>query len=469
MQHELVLTRTAVDRVLNGRRSGTAGSPVVCSAGMDRSGDRLRWLVHDVSGGIRFGRSQVARCVIGVAADRDRIGRTLADLTVRWSASAPTVYLVLGVEGAAGDLAATCRSQDSADTVSSLTIVGPGMPHITLNSDQGRSDSENRGRIIRAASAEPSLRIPELWSRTIGALGEAIWQRLTDLRVGLVGCGRSGSLMAGALRRIGVSSLTLVDPDRLEPHNLGEMDGVGPGDLNLRKVHAVNRFLEHEDLLTGGPAVMVADSVLALSALAAVKNADLLICCVDNALARLAANFLATLYLKPFVDVGVGIFHAHGSSAASPAAEQDHAPAHRVMGADVRLILPGDRRCLLCLGGLAHAEQARREFLATGEGGHTVQPPDWRQQRAGSLRSLNCLATALAQRLLEDFIGSRVANSTWLHLDYSDEGIPTIEHRQPPAASACPLCALCGSGDAGLGQLSAVVRSLDEAPASDPR
>jgi hypothetical protein len=189
----------------------------------------------------------------------------------------------------------------------------------------------------------------EVWSRTIGALGQAAWRRLRSLHVGVIGCGRSGSLAATALRQLGVRRFTLIDPDVLEPHNLGEMDGVGPADIGRPKVHAVAETLRQPDDCA---VLAFADSILSLSALVVAKRADVLFCCVDSPAARLATACLAALYLKPLVDIGTGIFNESSGPAA---------PARR-MGADVRLVLPG--RCLLCLGGIADLARARTELLA---------------------------------------------------------------------------------------------------------
>jgi sulfur-carrier protein adenylyltransferase/sulfurtransferase len=81
------------------------------------------------------------------------------------------------------------------------------------------------------------------WSRLAGALGEETLPRLQRMRVAVIGLGRNGSLMAHALARIDVQRLTLVDPDRIEPHNLDAMEGVTQADLGRTKVAAVANAL----------------------------------------------------------------------------------------------------------------------------------------------------------------------------------------------------------------------------------
>jgi hypothetical protein len=127
------------------------------------------------------------------------------------------------------------------------------------------------------------------------------------------------------------------------------------------------------------------------------------------------------------------------------------------MGADVRLILPGER-CLWCLGGVANREQVRT-LLAV----HSFPLPagcSWPEERAGSLRSLNQLAAHLGLRLLEDLVRERVQHSTWLHLEFDPQGIPALQTVTPPENPGCPLCHLTAEGDAGLASVRDVLQDL---------
>jgi molybdopterin/thiamine biosynthesis adenylyltransferase len=49
--------------------------------------------------------------------------------------------------------------------------------------------------------------------------------RLRSLRLAVVGCGRFGSLVVDHIAAYGVARLTLIDPNVMERHNLGEMVG----------------------------------------------------------------------------------------------------------------------------------------------------------------------------------------------------------------------------------------------------
>ncbi len=174
----------------------------------------------------------------------------------------------------------------------------------------------------------------------------------------------------------------------------------------------------------------------------------MVICCVDNPTARLATAFLAALYLKPLLDIGTGILRT---------------PDGRRMGADVRLVLPG--HCLLCLGGIPGMEEAPARLQGWHAGDALDSDPvAWWRQRAGSLRSLNQLAAAAALRLLEELARGTLRRSTWLHFEFSEEGIPALEERLAERDLSCGLCALSAAGDAGLGSLSIFASATDSGP-----
>ena len=284
------------------------------------------------------------------------------------------------------------------------------------------------------------------WSRTIGGVGgESVWRRLVQLRVAVVGCGRSGSLLADMLAGVGIKRLVLIDPDFLEEHNLGEMAGVLPAQVGVPKVEALTEHLQRHGL----PELEVeclAEPLWSPSAMQAAKRCDVLFVAVDHDGPRLAAATISTLYHKVLLDCAAGIqFSTPAQAPSSPAA----ATLPRVMGADVRLIVPGDG-CLLCRGSLTHYADAveslcRQPLWPTGF-------PNWQQQRAGSLRSLNTTAAGLALRLLEDLVAERVTGSVWAHLEFDSSGghLAVTYPALTPPASGCVLCAKAGVGDAGL-------------------
>jgi hypothetical protein len=248
-------------------------------------------------------------------------------------------------------------------------------------------------------------------------------------------------MVATSLARMGIRRLTLIDPDRLELHNLDAMEGATEKDLGRFKVLSVQEAMT---ALNNGARLVTAlsDSIMTLRAFVSAKEADVLICCADHDGARLAAGVIAALYAKPLLDIGAGVFGAGDA---------------RRMGGDVRLILPADR-CLLCLGGIGDVEQARQVFTAQS----LPQRRSWNEERAGSLRSLNQIAAHLGLRLLEDLVSERVQESRWLRLEFDQQGFPTVQGITPQPNSTCFLCRHIGQGDVGLASVREILSALPD-------
>jgi hypothetical protein len=426
MRHRQVTFSHAALRQLWGRLTAP-DREVLCPAGVARLNEHWEALVYRVPWTAPEPGSAAALVLVRAGPSSGLLLDRLEELAHQ-ATGGRAALVALGVGPAAGQVGGLCFGPDGPEPLHAVAVVGPGLPRVMLSHP--------------VSAPGPAALHEEAWSRTVGALGAGTWRRLRELHVAIVGCGRSGSLAATALQRLGVGRLTLLDPEVLEVGNLGEMDGVTPADVGRAKVEAVAGVLR-----AGWPALAVgpvAESVLALPGLVAVKGADVLLGCADRPRARLATSCLAALYLKPLLDVGTGVFHED---------------AGRRLGADVRLVLPG--RCLLCLGGVAGGEQAVREVLA----GTSAGPVDWRRQRAGSLRSLNGVAVYLGLRLLEELVAGRLGQSVWQRLEFDGAGLPRLEPHLAPVDAGCRLCGLAGSGDEGVLRLRSELGAGLETPA----
>jgi len=457
---------TVTETVLRRLADELAGHPDrirVCRAGISMVMDRSEWLLSDTAPMLRSDDDSSPRILVTAAPQASAFQGALARARDYFEGKNPTVVLVLGTGEVAGHIAAAHLTRSrTLQPLDAVRIVAPGLPYVPLG-DAAWADGRSSSNWIRSSLAiRRGLSPHEIWSRSMGALGEVAWQRMAALHVGVVGCGRTGSLVATSLKRSGVRRLSLVDPDRLEPHNLGEMDAIDAQDLGQPKVQALAQCIQRQDLGISQTAETIAETVLSFSALVALKATDVVFCCVDNPAARLITACIAVLYLKPIIDLGTGVLNAAHLPRAGlrPDGDEPGELGPRQMGADVRLILPG--RCLLCHGGIADLGQALEQLLGEASVGPLDVPTPWRwrEERAGSLRSLNGVAVNLGLRLLEDFLGGRLAESTWLHVEFSDQGIPSIEHRLVHAPLACRLCALASRGDDGLRELRVTLQSL---------
>jgi molybdopterin/thiamine biosynthesis adenylyltransferase len=415
---------TLADAVI--RLESNSVSTLRLPMGSSRLDDSVEYLVRGTPGESASAAPGVPAIAIVGATLLSELNRRMSDALS--AAPPPTVVLGLGLGVSRGYVAAIHDVLGRGESLDRIAVVGPGCPSVVLGPGAA-ADSEE------AVAEQP--RDHERHSRSVRALGFSTWRRLTTLRMVLVGAGRTGSLAAKSLVRLGCNHLSLIDADTVEMHNLGEMDAVGPEDVGRSKVEAVASALQRHPRQVVFP---VPASVLSPSGLVAAKQADLVLSTADRGSARLGAAVLAALYLRPLLDIGTGIFGGG---------------TDRRMGGDVRLVLPG--RCLVCFGGIADLAEVAREMVHPLDVENAAGPDAWRLERAGSLRSLNHVAVGLALRLHEDFVDLRVRSSTWLHFEIDANGVPTIEHRRPAAIPDCPLCRLAGAGDGGLGDAVTVL------------
>ncbi len=178
---------------------------------------------------------------------------------------------------------------------------------------------------------------------TVSVWGEQSQAIIARLRVGVIGLGSVGSIVAEALSRIGVSRITLIDLDRTETRNLDRTLGATVTDARrakpkvkvseslIRKTHTADNFevsAYFGDLLTRKGMEMALDC-------------DVLISCVDRPWPRHMMNALSYAHLIPVVDGGI-------------IAKVDKG---RLVHVDWRVhtVGPG-RACLVCIGALRREE-----------------------------------------------------------------------------------------------------------------
>lgn len=181
--------------------------------------------------------------------------------------------------------------------------------------------------------------------RQVLAFGEEGQRRLQAVRVGVVGCGGTGSAVVQMLAHLGVRDLVLVDPDVVELSNLNRLVGATRADARRSrpKVRVAQRLVKqiHPEARVQALSVSVGDP----AAITALKGLDLLFGCTDNHGSRLVLNQLAVQYLIPYLDLGAGL----------QAAEDGRLSA---AGGQVRLVRPGGF-CLACLDGIDRGQAAR--------------------------------------------------------------------------------------------------------------
>ncbi len=141
--------------------------------------------------------------------------------------------------------------------------------------------------------------------RTISAWGEEAHKDITRLRIGLVGAGSVGGLIADALARSGFEDVMSIDFDHIELHNLDRLTYAARKDVGHLKVEI--QAIHLAEIATADPfrSEPIAAAVYEESAFRAALDCDVLFSCVDRPWGRYVLNAIAYAHLIPVVDGGI--------------------------------------------------------------------------------------------------------------------------------------------------------------------
>ncbi|MEQ1486706.1 ThiF family adenylyltransferase [Methyloglobulus sp.] len=171
---------------------------------------------------------------------------------------------------------------------------------------------------------------------------------IRELRIGIIGCGGTGSAVASLLTRLGVGYLALIDNDTIDTTNLNRVHGARTSDVlsDQAKVDILAREIDAADL---GTQVVARKSWVGDASLRdLLRSCDVLFGCTDDHQGRLTLNRLAYYYGIPVIDVGLRMRSARND------ADYD-------MIGRVSTIRPGGP-CLMCLG-VVNIQRAVEEGL----------------------------------------------------------------------------------------------------------
>ena len=142
--------------------------------------------------------------------------------------------------------------------------------------------------------------------RTIQTFGQGTFDLLQKLKIAVIGTSGTGAPVIEQLYRIGVGTLVIIDPDRVEEKNLN------------RIIHATKRDAEKKRFKTtvlkqaikkAGLGTKVIDFHKNLyddpKVLQSIADCDFIFGCVDSIDGRHLLNQLASFYLIPYIDMGV--------------------------------------------------------------------------------------------------------------------------------------------------------------------
>ena len=160
----------------------------------------------------------------------------------------------------------------------------------------------------------------EILKRTYDSWGKKNQDTLSRIRVGIIGLGSVGCIVAEAMARIGVGSVTLIDPDTVEPHNLDRLLYATLQDIGTLKVELAETKMREDSTAAEIDIVSTPASIHQAEAYKQALDCDVLFSCVDRPVPRDVLNYIAHCHLIPVFDCGIevipnqsqdGLFAAH--------------------------------------------------------------------------------------------------------------------------------------------------------------
>jgi len=147
----------------------------------------------------------------------------------------------------------------------------------------------------------------ETFGRQALAFGAAANAQLRALRVGVVGCGGTGSATAMLLARLGVGHIVLFDDDLVETTNLNRLHGARQADADAMRAKVDVLAREISECGLGCRVVAIRRWIGDPACRDALKSCDVIFGCTDDHDGRLLLNRLAYFYLIPVIDMGLAI------------------------------------------------------------------------------------------------------------------------------------------------------------------
>lgn len=143
--------------------------------------------------------------------------------------------------------------------------------------------------------------------RTMSSWGERTQRDLTRLRIGVVGAGSVGGLVAEALARTGFEDVVLIDFDYVERHNLDRLNYATRDHIGRLKVEVLAEHLIQRATAAPFRVDPVVAAVYEEEGLRSALDCDVLFSCVDRPWGRYILNLIAFAHLIPVIDGGISV------------------------------------------------------------------------------------------------------------------------------------------------------------------
>lgn len=282
---------------------------------------RVLQLAQERGAGVAFLHSHPTTGWQGMSSDDVETERRQA-VTVKAVLGMPLIGLTLGTDGAwsARFWQKTAPKTYQRRWCESVRVIGP----------------EGLG-ITYADELLPPPGFREELKRTESAWGHEAQQKLSRLRVGVVGVGSVGSVVAETLARIGIQTIRLIDYDLVERHNLDRLLHAHAADAKRKrlKVEVIGSAIRRSATAANPHIEMRAVSITEPDGFKEALDCDLLFSCVDRPWPRHVLNYIAYAYLIPVIDGGLLV--RRSTRGLKQASWRSH-------------VVCAGKRCLQCMG-----------------------------------------------------------------------------------------------------------------------
>jgi hypothetical protein len=266
------------------------------------------------------------------------------------------------------------------------------------------------------------------YDRQVRAFGSHGQRYLAALRIGIVGLGGTGSVVAQQLAHLGVTDFVLIDPDAIETTNLNRVVGASPNQVGVPKVLVAEQMIRRINPTAKTDALR--EDIRDASTVRRLLDVDFFFCCTDSQGSRAVLNQFAYQYLVPGIDLGVVIDAREGRV------------SH--ISARVQMLAPG-LACLVC-GELLDSEEVRRDLLSDEARkndqyilGNAIPQP--------SVISINSLAASNAVTMFLGAVVGMPVPSRHQLLRLQVGTTADVHVTQNPACYVCSPLGAAGRGD----------------------
>jgi len=165
------------------------------------------------------------------------------------------------------------------------------------------------GRNLVVAFPPIQQKLSGMLDRTRQAWGKELQKKICSIRVGIVGLGSVGSIVAESLARMGLQKFLLIDGDQIQEHNLDRTVNAKRSDARKHafKVDIAKRGIKTSTTAENPEILTIHEYLQSEGVSKNLADCDVIFSCVDRPLARHILNAVAFAHLIPVIDGGINI------------------------------------------------------------------------------------------------------------------------------------------------------------------